>query len=112
MSRSFNWGGVHFLSFNSETYVDGGIEEMVAFMTADLAAVDRAVTPWVVAYSHKFWVRARRVRSEGRARRANVAASLASETELLRGTRRGNCRVLRDTRVYGGAGSGGVQLLW
>lgn len=45
--------GVHFLAFNSETYVDGGIAEMVSFMRADLAAVSRARTPWVVAFSHK-----------------------------------------------------------
>jgi hypothetical protein len=49
--------GVHFLAFNSETYVDGGIEEMLNFMRADLATVDRKRTPWVVAFSHKhFWM--------------------------------------------------------
>ena len=47
--------GVHVLTFNSETYIDGGIEEMVNWITADLAAVDRARTPWVVAQSHKLW---------------------------------------------------------
>ena len=47
--------GVHFLAFNSETYVDGGIEEMLNFMREDLAAVDRKRTPWVVAFSHKHW---------------------------------------------------------
>lgn len=52
---SFNNGLVHYLVFNSETYIEGGIENMLNFMTADLAAVDRAVTPWVVAYSHKLW---------------------------------------------------------
>lgn len=50
---SFNNGLVHYLVFNSETYINGGIEAMLNFMTADLAAVDRATTPWVVAYSHK-----------------------------------------------------------
>lgn len=55
MYYSFEWAGVHFLSFNSETYVDGGIEAMLNWIQADLAAVDRGVTPWVVAFGHKLW---------------------------------------------------------
>lgn len=47
--------GVHVLAFNSETYIDGGIEEMLNFMAADLAAVNRSLTPWVVSFSHKLW---------------------------------------------------------
>ena len=47
--------GVHVLTFNSETYIDGGIEDMLNWMQADLATVDRARTPWVVAQSHKLW---------------------------------------------------------
>lgn len=54
---SFNSGLVHYLVFNSETYIAGGIADMLAFMRADLAGVDRNKTPWVIAYSHKlFWM--------------------------------------------------------
>ena len=54
---SFNNGLVHYLVFNSETYISGGIQSMLDFMKADLAAVDRSITPWVVAYSHKlYWM--------------------------------------------------------
>jgi hypothetical protein len=52
---SFEVGLVHYLVFNSETYIEGGIAAMLAFMRADLAGVDRSRTPWVVAYSHKLW---------------------------------------------------------
>ena len=52
---SFEAGLVHYLVFNSETYIAGGIASMLAFMAADLAAVNRTRTPWVVAYSHKLW---------------------------------------------------------
>ena len=49
--------GVHVLTFNSETYIDGGIEAMLNWIQADLASVDRARTPWVIAQSHKlFWL--------------------------------------------------------
>ena len=50
---SFDNELVHYLVFNSETYIDGGITAMLNFMRADLAAVDRSRTPWVIAYSHK-----------------------------------------------------------
>ncbi len=54
---SFDQGLVHYLAFNSETYIAGGIAAMLDFMTQDLASVDRAKTPWVVAFSHKlFWM--------------------------------------------------------
>jgi len=46
---------VHYLVFNSETYIDGGVLAMTNWMRADLAAVDRSKTPWVVSYSHKLW---------------------------------------------------------
>ena len=55
MFYSFEVGLVHYLVFNSETYVAGGIADMLAFMKKDLAGVDRSATPWVVAYSHKLW---------------------------------------------------------
>ena len=47
--------GVHIVTFNSETYIEGGIEDMVNWLQADLASVDRARTPWLVAQSHKLW---------------------------------------------------------
>lgn len=52
---SFNSGLVHYLVFNSETYIAGGIADMLSFMKADLMGVNREKTPWVVAYSHKLW---------------------------------------------------------
>ena len=56
---SFNRGLTHFLIFSAEayTYHSGAtfIANQLAFMKADLAAVDRAVTPWVVAVVHKAW---------------------------------------------------------
>jgi hypothetical protein len=55
MYYSVNWMGIHFLAFNSETYVDGGIEAMTNWIRQDLAAVDRTATPWVVAFAHKLW---------------------------------------------------------
>ena len=56
---SFNQGMTHFLVFSAEAYVykrDAGfLANQLAFMAADLAAVDRSVTPWVVALVHKDW---------------------------------------------------------
>lgn len=52
---SFESGLVHYLVFNSETYIEGGIARMLAFMQSDLAGVNRSKTPWIVAYSHKLW---------------------------------------------------------
>ena len=49
--HSYNVGPVHFLAFDiDQTWAAGSPQH--AFITADLAAVDRAVTPWVVAYNH------------------------------------------------------------
>ncbi len=54
---SFNRGLTHFIVFTAEAYlyaVDKAfIANQLAFMKADLAAVDRKVTPWVVALVHK-----------------------------------------------------------
>lgn len=54
---SFNQGITHFLVFSAEAYlyaVDPGfIANQLAFMKADLAAVNRSITPWVVALVHK-----------------------------------------------------------
>jgi hypothetical protein len=56
---SFNRGLTHFLAFSAEAYTyHSGPEflaNQLAFMKADLAAVDRSETPWVVALVHKAW---------------------------------------------------------
>jgi len=56
---SFNQGLTHFIVFTAEAYIyardDTFLANQVAFMAADLAAVDRAATPWVVALVHKDW---------------------------------------------------------
>ena len=56
---SFNRGVVHFIVFSAEAYLysrsNAFLANQLAFMTADLAAVDRKVTPWVVALVHKDW---------------------------------------------------------
>ena len=56
---SVNRGLAHFLVFTAESFVysvsDVFNDNMVAFMKADLAAVDRKVTPWVIALVHKDW---------------------------------------------------------
>jgi hypothetical protein len=45
---SFNTGAVHFLVLDSETPAGPGTPQR-AFVEADLAAVDRSKTPWIVA---------------------------------------------------------------
>jgi predicted phosphohydrolase len=56
---SFNQGMTHFLVFSAEAYVYARdatfLANQLAFMKADLAAVDRKVTPWVIALVHKDW---------------------------------------------------------
>ena len=56
---SFDLGLTHFISFSAEAYAYRSGAELLAnqlaFMSADLAAVDRKVTPWVVALVHKDW---------------------------------------------------------
>jgi hypothetical protein len=51
---SFNLGLTHFLGFSAESYAYRSGAELLAnqlaFMKADLAAVDREVTPWVGEY--------------------------------------------------------------
>lgn len=48
---------MHFISFSAEAYAYRSGAELLAnqlaFMKADLTAVDRKVTPWVVALVHK-----------------------------------------------------------
>jgi hypothetical protein len=49
--HSYNVGPVHFLAFDiDQSWAVGSAQH--AFITADLAAVDRSVTPWTVAYNH------------------------------------------------------------
>ncbi len=61
---SFDLGLTHFISFSAEAYAYRSGAELLAnqlaFMTADLAAVDRSVTPWVVALVHKDWYDSKR----------------------------------------------------
>ena len=56
---SFERGLTHFLVFTAESYVYAVSAEFnanqKAFMQADLKAVDRKRTPWVVALVHKDW---------------------------------------------------------
>ena len=52
----------HFVAFSAEAYLyarsDVFIANQLAFLRADLAAVDRKATPWVVALVHKDWTMA------------------------------------------------------
>jgi hypothetical protein len=56
---SFNQGLVHYIGFSAEAYAYRSGQELIAhqlaFVKADLASVDRSVTPWVVALVHKDW---------------------------------------------------------
>jgi len=56
---SFNQGITHFIVFSAEAYIyavdQTFLANQLAFMAKDLAAVDRKVTPWVVAIVHKDW---------------------------------------------------------
>ena len=56
---SFSQGLVHFVVFSAEAYAYSSgaefIANQLAFLKSDLAAVDRSVTPWVVALVHKDW---------------------------------------------------------
>ena len=56
---SFDLGLTHYISFSAEAYAYRSGAELLAnqlaFMKADLAAVDRKATPWVVALVHKDW---------------------------------------------------------
>ena len=56
---SFNVGQIHFLFFCTENVAAplsaAQMAAQLAFMAADLKAVDRAVTPWVVSVGHKFY---------------------------------------------------------
>lgn len=49
---SFNEGPVHFVALASEMSAHSDSEQM-AFLQADLAAVDRSITPWIIVYGHR-----------------------------------------------------------
>ena len=51
---SYNYGPVHFLMLNNYMPYDEASPQY-AFAAADLAAVDRAVTPWLLAAFHAPW---------------------------------------------------------
>ena len=51
---SYTVGLVHFVAMSSEAYFFyKGWEVQYAWLEADLAAVDRSVTPWIVVYGHR-----------------------------------------------------------
>ena len=52
---SYNVGLVHFVALSTEVYFSypAGLAAQYAFVDADLAAVDRAATPWVIVYGHR-----------------------------------------------------------
>jgi hypothetical protein len=56
---SFTQGLTHFIVFSAEAYAHSQsadfLANQLAFMKADLAAVNRSATPWVVALVHKDW---------------------------------------------------------
>ncbi len=56
---SFNQGLTHFIVFDDEAYAHSQsadfLANQLAFMKADLAAVNRSVTPWVVGLVHRDW---------------------------------------------------------
>jgi len=60
MFFSFNYGGIHFVAFDTETDFpgspeskEGGFGHPVEWLKQDLAAVDRTKTPWIVMYGHR-----------------------------------------------------------
>ncbi|KAK9250497.1 Metallo-dependent phosphatase-like protein [Lipomyces tetrasporus] len=66
MWYSWNYGMAHFVQFNTETDFSSAPEhvysgpfgtsgQQVAWLEADLAAVDRTVTPWVIVSGHRPW---------------------------------------------------------
>jgi hypothetical protein len=52
---SWNTPFTHWVAFTAETWTMSAAQlaEQAAWLDADLSAVDRSVTPWIVAYSHK-----------------------------------------------------------
>ena len=52
---SFDHGPIHFVQFSTEVNFEPGSDQY-AFVTADLAAVDRSKTPWIVAGFHRPYI--------------------------------------------------------
>ncbi len=52
---SFDHGPIHFVQFSTEVNFEPGSDQY-AFVTADLAAVDRSKTPWVIAGFHRPYI--------------------------------------------------------
>ena len=54
---SFQTPLIHWIAFTAEswTMTPAQLAEQAAWIAADVAKVDRTVTPWVVAFSHKAW---------------------------------------------------------
>lgn len=53
---SFDDGLVHFIGVNTELYYYGpgpDVAKQIAWLKADLAAIDHAKTPWVIVLAHK-----------------------------------------------------------
>jgi hypothetical protein len=52
---SFDTPLIHWITFSGETWTMSKqqLQAQDAWVRADLAKVDRSVTPWVVAFSHK-----------------------------------------------------------
>jgi acid phosphatase type 7 len=49
---SFDIGLVHFVALSTEAYLSNTEKEQHEWLLADLAAVNRTSTPWIVAYGH------------------------------------------------------------
>jgi hypothetical protein len=69
---SYDYGMVHFIHLDTETDLGNGLvgpdegspefggpfgtyNQQIDWLTADLAAVNRTVTPWIVAFGHRGW---------------------------------------------------------
>jgi len=52
---SFDHGPIHFVQFSTEVNFEPGSDQY-AFVTADLAAVDRSKTPWIIAGFHRPYI--------------------------------------------------------
>jgi len=63
MYHSLNVGPVHVVMFSSEAYFYLSphglplVAQQYAWLEADLAAVDRTVTPWIITMAHRplYW---------------------------------------------------------
>ena len=57
---SFSQGLTHFIVFSAEAYAHSQsaafLANQLSFMKADLAAVNRSATPWVVGLVHRDWL--------------------------------------------------------